>query len=142
MNTPNKTIYDVLNKGSIKGYTDLPQSLKLSKILRPETADMTWVCNSVGAPYVSTIPIKGYQNQEQICPCWSLAALLKQIPISYKDEGEYCYALINTNPKADPYAWCSCYENDKGRMIFECYEENPVDACVDMIHKLKKENLL
>jgi len=62
----------------MKSYTDIEQSRKLTEILPIESADMSWVSNGLGKPFARTIPIKG--DPEELCGCWSLAALLKLIP--------------------------------------------------------------
>ena len=59
---------------TIKSYSDLQQSKKLADILPLKSADMSWVSNGLGKPFARTIPIKG--DTEELCGCWSLAALL------------------------------------------------------------------
>ena len=59
---------------TIKSYSDLQQSKKLAEILPLKSADMSWVSNGLGKPFARTIPIKG--DPEELCGCWSLAALL------------------------------------------------------------------
>lgn len=116
---------------TIKSYTDLQQSKKLAKILSLESADMSWVGNGLGKPFARTIPIKG--DPEELCACWSLAALLEVVKIDYKleksllDQSDYfTYALHNS-------------DNEK----FRTHEYgNPIDACVEMIEKLHEEKLL
>lgn len=73
-------------------------------------------------------------------PAWSIAALLENIPVSC-DDGQHCFALINCNPKGDT-EWLSCYEDCKGNLLNECYSDNPIDACVEMITKLKEKGIL
>ncbi len=141
---------------TIKSYTSVEQGKKLAEFLPLESVDMTYCATTEGTREKMIIKdwelnvgldiaikknLFSYKNGYMI-PCWSLAALLNVIPISYKDEGRYCLALINTNPKADHFAWCACYEDDNGHMIMKSYAETPVDACVDMIIKLRKYNLL
>lgn len=59
---------------TIKSYSDLQQSKKLAEILPLKSADMSWVSNGLGKPFARTIPING--DPEELCGCWSLAALL------------------------------------------------------------------
>lgn len=63
---------------TIKSYSDLEQSKKLAEILPIESADMSWVSNGLGKPFARTIPIKG--DPEELCGCWSLAALISILP--------------------------------------------------------------
>ena len=123
----------------MKSYTDIEQSKMLAEILPLESADMNWhELPSIGF-FARTYPYKHDNGAtEGNFPCWSLVGLLNVIPISYKDEGQYCFALINTNPSTNPVEWCACYEDCYGNMIMESYADNPVDACFDMIIKLKR----
>lgn len=118
---------------TIKSFTDLEQSKKLVKILPLESADM-WYINGEGKPF------GGYWNEESHdyddIPCWSLAALLSVLPIvnlcavtlkmklNHKYYMDLCTNIVN-------YKYISTDDYD-----------NPVDACVEMIIKLKELNLL
>ena len=108
--------------------TDIKQSQKLIELgIDVDTADMHYV------PYPNDegwydIPIigKAYIPLNQL-PCWSLSALLGVIPEvslnSFKDGG-----------------WNVMVKHD-GRMIYGD-KDNPVDACVELIIKLKEQKLL
>ena len=129
----------------MKAFTDTEQSKKLAEILPLESADMFWYRDAVtkeNNPRIMSLSQVPNNKSMYYFPCWSFAALLNVIPISYKDEGQYCFALINTNPSANPVEWRACYEDCYGNMLMESYADNPVDACVDMIIKLKESNLL
>lgn len=120
----------------VKAYTDLEQSKKLAEILPVESADMCY--KAYGERQVALCP---YQFASLIgTPCWSLAALLNALPISI-DNGRYCLALINSCPDGG-IEWLCCYEDDNGNILKECYADNQVDACVEMILKLHEEKLL
>ena len=105
----------------MKSYTDIEQSRKLTEILPIESADMSWVSNGLGKPFARTIPIKG--DPEELCGCWSLAALLKLIPNfnMYKRTIECRIETIN-------------HLIDKA-----C---DPIDAAFEMVCWLKENNEL
>ena len=109
----------------MKSYTDIEQSEKLAEILPIESADMSWVSNGLGKPFARTISIKG--DPEELCACWSLAALLDVLDrgASFKtSQGWACQVYIG--PKA----------------IISNYHSNPIDACVEIISELHKQKLI
>ena len=130
----------------MKSYTDLGQSKKLAEILPLESADMIWYgtyCGmdsqyhllsgeynefgliAINKEFCKTLFRLGDEHVDWL-PCWSLAALLDILP--------HGKALIH----------------DKGNLGYKCicnnidtyFHNNPVDACVELIVKLKEENLL
>lgn len=123
----------------IKSYTDLEQSRKLADILPVESADMSWVGNGLGKPFARTISIKG--DPEELCACWSLAALLGVIPQEIFD-GEY---VINITEGCDNI-WVLTYDHFENRnhsyYSLSIGADNLVDACYEMIIKLNELNLL
>jgi len=66
-----------MEEETIKSYTDLPQSRKLSEILPLESADMQWIIDDLGESFPFPINDRVNENEE---PCWSLAALLDVLP--------------------------------------------------------------
>ena len=113
---------------TIKSFTDLSQSKTLSKILPLESADMCYLQENGQAKTISPLKLSEILNvsKTQVIPCWSLAALLGVLPEKYTElikEGGYYRIIIK-----DSYMTC----------LFD----NPVDACVAMIEKLHKLNLL
>ena len=136
-----------MDRQCMKSYTDFEQSKKLAEFLPIETADMWWnwfsdPFDDVNGGEYTTEPLlhKPVCNPEKIIPCWSLAALLDVLPISI-DDGRHCLALINSNPSGE-IEWLCCYEDDNGNLLMECYGDNQVDACVEMVYKLKEKDLL
>ena len=117
----------------MKAYTDIEQSKKLAEILPLKSADMSWASTGLGKPFARTIPSKGYP--EEICPCWSLAALLDAMP---KCIDMYDLAIILSSP----IEWGCVYQDINGNTKYECYMDNQVDACVEMILKLKEKDLI
>lgn len=127
-----------------KSFTDIEQSKKLAKILPLESADM-WhhgffnprrMCKieyNPPAPYHSV-------THQWDCPCWSLAALLnylREIDFFPKIEVDKHSVTMNI----------SYYNEDEGKLLKPVHEisteaENFIDACYEMIIKLKEQNLL
>lgn len=106
---------------TIKSYSDLSQSRKLAEFLPLESADMSWVSNGLGKPFARTIQIKG--DPEELCACWSLAALLDILP---KIHG--LKPILDLEECSIQYSGIDLY----------VVASNPVDACYEMILKLHK----
>lgn len=131
----------------MKAYTNLTQSKKLAEILPLESADMHYSKDFDGswfadlAEYTSVkMPKYVDKVEEHLLPCWGLTALLGVLPVSC-DDGQHCLALINSNPN-EKTEWLCAYEDCKGDLILECYGDNPVDACYEMILKLHELKML
>ena len=110
-------------------------------ICRPDSADMCWTNHYYGnfrsSMTVSSKTIEEYKKLlkrfadltdiDVFYPCWSLTALLGILPDDCgidKEDGKYVASYLTSNE-------CGTYTSD-----------NPVDACVQMIIKLKELNLL
>lgn len=137
----------------MKAYTDLKQSKKLAEILPIESADHHYVrkvCDYMGnavdgewswpkygninSKYANYI-VMNFTSYEKI-PCWSLAALLDAIPRNLK-----IVLAINDyykDAKDDRKYAMGSVDNDD----LDCYSDNPIDACYEMIIKLHEQNLL
>jgi len=110
----------------MKSFTDVSQSKKLAEFLPIESADMGWYYSR--SPQAARNQMwAGTKADNADIPCWSLAALLSVLPKS---------ALFTPNPFDDGYC-CKNLEND-----IEVHDSNPIDACYEMIIKLKENNLL
>lgn len=132
---------------TIKSYTDIEQGKKLAEILPFKSADMYYqyvlpksdkikhnpeIGNPINALewYNKGYTMSGKEpiTMDEYCvPCWSLAALLEALPKIHKlkpildlEENSILYSGTNLDVRAD----------------------NIIDACVDMIIKLKGQNLL
>lgn len=111
----------------MKSYTDLEQSKKLAEILLIESADMCYIKDKPNIGFL----YKEYKEfgdtiLQDYYPAWSLSALLDILP-----SGK---ALIHD--KWNLGYKCICNNMDT------YFHNNPVDACVELIVKLKEENLL
>lgn len=114
---------------TIKSFTDLSQSKVLANILPIQSADMGYICeNFVDEDTGEIVEVQQVilTYIEHSIPCWSLASLLGVFPnyqLQTQDDG---IGIL-----------CSC--NGKFNIVTA---DNPVDACVAMIEKLHKLNLL
>lgn len=127
---------------SMKAFTDINQSKKLAEILSPESADMIyyWFGNFELNDEWYELHFGTNKVNDKDIYAWSLAALVSILPVSC-DDGQHCFALINCNPNGDT-EWLCCYEDDNGNLLNECYADNPIDACVEMVLKLDEQKLL
>lgn len=128
----------------MKAYTDLEQSKKLAKILPRENADM----------HYERVYFEGKQSDwfvklgtpiksDDIIPCWSLAALLDVLDYEIVNKVGISY-FLNIYKEYNQYQLCYRYElDDIGEYDIwtDSYDEF-VDACYEMILKLKENNLL
>ena len=121
----------------MKSFTSLEQSKKLAEILPLESADMLH-CLSFDGDLLSTVPKQysgSFKHQPELTiPCWSLAALLDILPCNLK-----LVLAINDyqGERKERYAIGSVEHNK-----YDCYADNPVDACYELILKLNELNLL
>ena len=123
--------------------TTLEQSRQLTQILSTSTADMTYariaiVGDNLKVPeeiqYVlAPMPFDLYKGVG--LPAWSLSALLELFPnfvlSKRENNGEPLYRVRVAGYK-DNDIWSSVTNLKK----------TPIDACVEMIKKLKEENLI
>ena len=140
---------------AIKAFTDLEQSKKLTEILPIESADMYWytvngdLCRT---PNVIESEDDLYVDEKSI-PCWSLAALLKVLPSELDSYSETTYKIdIRKYALTDDvdlyqiaYGNYKFYEDGNHSwkdMVNTGEKENLLDACVEMIYKLKEKDLL
>jgi len=120
----------------MKSYTDLKQSKTLAKILPLESVDMNYWCGT-------QIRIGGHRTMDKDLdvPCWSLAALLNIIPQEIFD-GEY---IINITEGINN-RWVITYDHNENRNHsyygLSTSADNLVDACTDIIIKLKERNII
>lgn len=113
----------------MKSYTDLEQSKILKDILPMESADMRYHTISKYNQYpcdeiVYTIYF-GNPSSDDI-PCWSLAALLKELPETMLGKDKDGYVVMVETMGSGLTAFAS----------------NPVDACYKMILDLHELKLL
>lgn len=127
----------------IKSYTDIKQSKNLAKTLPLKSADLYY--DRYGTPVFidKVVTHESIKNDKygHLIPCWSLAALLEQIPYEVCDDnGNSSYLQINKEDDVyqlvytDPYGDFESIETDR--------YEHFVDACYEMILKLYEQNLL
>ena len=104
----------------MKAYTDIEQSKVLVEILPFESADMGWYYSN--DPYAARNQMwLGTKVEGSDIPAWSLSALLNVLPSATLDSSD------------DHHYRAHCRER------FTEWHDNAVDACVEMILKLHKE---
>ena len=115
----------------MKSYTDLEQSKKLAKILPIESADMFYRDNGIDVKLIWE-----HNTHKVKYPCWSLAALLKAVDFSTIN-------LHYDNARTDWVASATIYDSTKHCTKYESTRAfNLVDACYEMIIKLKEAGML
>lgn len=146
---------------AIKSYTDLEQSKKLAEILPIESADMclTFVNNIWNPVWGKANDIYQLQKdcyepdytkddyvdidefEPKVVPCWSLTALINIIPQEIFD-GEY---IVNITEGRDN-KWIITYDHyehsNHSYYGLSAGADNLVDACTDIIIKLKERNII
>lgn len=121
----------------MKAFTDLEQSKKLADILPIISADMYYQMDYnleelIEVPQVIEDIGEHFSLFPEDVPCWSLAALFNlfdwpELSTSSLGDGSIG-VMISVYPNG--------YRHDSG------WHDNPVDACVEMIVKLKEKSLL
>ena len=115
---------------TIKNYTDLNQSKKLAEILPLESADGGWYGTTNPFAANTHFWLGTKYSKSASLPTWSLAALLGVLPLVDLTTPQ----LIGT-----PKTLYRCIYNDN---LKSHADDNPVDACVDMIERLHKLKML
>ena len=128
----------------MKAYTDLEQSKKLSEILPIESTDMEYMFLKKDGSKVSNVPFvkDGFEEPEScyiFIPCWSLAALRNCLPSGICiDDILYVFESHNTFDNM----WVYEYKFEDISAPLYSKSSNEIDACYEMILKLKELNLL
>lgn len=113
----------------MKAYTDLEQSKKLAEILPLKSADMRFCfSHTLSGRIIGHYPMIGREPSLGTIPCWSLAALLSVLP-----------RIEDLKPVLDLEINYVQYPSD---IDLSATADNPVDACVAMIEKLREFKLL
>lgn len=120
----------------MKAYTDIEQSKKLASILPVESADMMWddwsLIDEGWKLSVGYYPEIEKDYGRKCYPAWSLAALLDILP-----NGTETHKQVNESISC---YFVEVYNNKKYFSTERC--DNLLDACVEMILKLKEKDLL
>lgn len=128
----------------MKAYTDIEQSKKLAEILPIESADMFYLkipnSSEVGYNY-SDLPYFASLGMKDNLPAWSLAALLEQLDdeITDNDENDYNLTIIKEGVQYQLYYHDEWYQAED---IETDWYDDMIDACVEMIVKLKEKGIL
>lgn len=128
----------------MKAYTDIEQSKKLAEMLPLESADMCHNINKMSNKQMPPLMTPYSRFKEffdieptpaYLIPCWSLAALLNIMPDRIDDSH-----FLTLDKEGKEY--CCCYEDINGNSFKHEFADNAIDACVEMIEFLHKENLI
>lgn len=126
----------------MKSYTNIQQSKALSDILPLETADGFYEAqfNPLTGEWENLLFVGNeWASSEVVIPAWSLTALLDflkpNVTLDHTEgEGwkvESLYVIDEPNSILQPIKTINGFS-----------ENEPIDACVNMIMKLKEENLI
>ena len=127
--------------------TSLEQSKKLIELgIDRKTSDMYYWCGE-------DLRMGGYKAQDEECdiPAWSLSALMELMPDCLNEQGQpfngvgYCFELNGYKYKDNGETmYGCCYEEEEGRLDCLCnfYASTPVDAAIEMVCWLKKEEYI
>ena len=131
----------------MKSYTDLEQSKKLAEILPLESADMIYMpmmdidsmSNSRFFNIPECYPFNEFKDSDtKPLPCWSLTALLNIIPKRIKD-----FNVLRIDIGEEDFAiWYDEIGYGVNTEFPDITKASAVDACVEMIIKLKEKNLI
>lgn len=115
---------------TIKSFTSIEQSKVLAEILPLESADMHYSLDIDPMEHESVPTVTEEDDHFELfqsdIPCWSLAALLSILPQPHLE-------------RFDKNTWiCSTFNKDN-HFIDNASENDPVDACYEMIVRLHKE---
>lgn len=123
----------------IKMCTDIPQSKILAKFLPLESADMYYYSVNGHSEWYKTPNILESIDDldENSIPCWSLAALLDVLPDKVTIDGHRW--SLSLRKKGISYLGYMTYD---GQLHISVESDNLVDSCVNMIIKLKEQDLI
>ena len=121
----------------MKNCTSIEQSKKLAEILPLESADMTFCgkYNVITTPYLDSkgSQLTYFMKDEDITPCWSLAALLELLELP---------TLLKDSIGKGKTGWMVIHYDVNGMRYDSNYFDNPIDACYEMIVTLKEKGLM
>ena len=121
----------------MKSFTDIEQSKKLASILPLESADMFLALNGTH-PVMSKYIDDGFVTADNTAiPCWSLAALLDILRNRAPSIEEDANVTLFSYRTVEWWDLTIC-----NSVIEPVTKSDPIDACVEMIIKLKEKNLL
>ena len=126
--------------------TDLKQSEQIAKILPLESADMLWGYWYNGENYC--VPnMRPFRDQRDnipngYIPAWSLSALMTVLPIKFDWEFKTYEFKMRTDYYSNGEKYYDIgYQSSYG-LLLHVDAKDLVDACVEMILKLKEKELL
>ncbi len=133
---------------TIKAYSDLQQSKKLAEFLPLDTADQCFLNDgtAIKAEINSyAVAMKLWKEHYiEIIPCWSLAALIEQMPSDIKGHELTIRKSYWQTEKTFAYelSYEENFEDYPSSILVSTSSIELIDACVEMVLKLKEKNLL
>lgn len=133
----------------MKSFTDVEQSKKLAEILPIESADMSWYKETEMFPFeLHTLPYSKHfvrnDGGDKILPCWTVAAIIELLPYDIKGHSLAIHKSYCPNEKN--FAYELSYEGDfsdyEPSILVSTSSIELIDACVEMIIKLKEKGLI
>ena len=122
-----------------KAYTDIEQSKKLAKILPKKSADMWYIPIKRNEKVYYDLTIH-YSATRGIIPAWSLAALLDVI--DQVKEITYQRVTILVGRYVGNHWYVELLKVQDEKSVLLVHYKELVDACVEMVVKLKELKLL
>ena len=133
----------------MKSYTDIEQSKKLAEILPIESADMSInhslfhnMTTVLTTPYKKLHEFFSGDTPDTTLPCWSLAALLDQLEDRICDEEDNQWELVIKKEGVQYDLYYLIVYGDQENIELDRFYDDLIDACVEMIFKLKEKDLL
>lgn len=134
-------------KNKFKAFTSIEQSKQLAEILPIESADMVYIAtddDEIGdtlytAEFKSEIILS--KDDDDYIQCWSLSALLEQLDdeITDEDGNDYNLTILKEGLQYQLYYHDEWYQAED---IETDWHDDMIDACVEMIIKLKEKGLI
>jgi len=136
----------------MKSYTDIEQSKILSKVLPLNSADNVMVSfgdrdgvKTVVMPFETLDAIKTpFSDVKVVIPCWTLTALISVLPFHLIINNQrYAFSMHKgLNKDGETYMIRYNVFNTNVCIYSTDYYNSPIDACVEMIIKLKENKLI
>lgn len=120
--------------GSDPGWTSIPQSKELEKILDPETADMSYVMNLSGTYELEPIPVQSIIQKDIVLPCWTISALISLMPGGVQ--------ISTPVQKGDNFEIVCVVKEGERFITLEGEGDALISACIKIVKQLVKINYI
>jgi len=113
------------------GWTSIPQSKELDKILDPETADMSYIMNSSGTYELESTPVQSIvltDKNDIVLPCWTISALISLMPGGVQ--------ISTPVQKGDKFEIVCVVKEDERFITLEGEGDALISACIKIVKQL------